>query len=142
MAGEFTSGSGGVTVYDGRGLAAKAVVMVTINYRLGVFGFLAHPELTKESGHNASGNYGLLDIIAALQWVRKNIAGFGGDPANVTIAGQSAGAFAVNYLMTSPLAKGLFARTIAESGAAFIGSPSLEGSGDGGKETGRDARRA
>jgi para-nitrobenzyl esterase len=100
--------------------------MVTINYRLGVFGFLAHPELTQESGHNASGNYALLDMIAALQWVRKNIATFGGDPGHVTIAGQSAGAFAVNYLVASPLAKGLFQRAIAESGGAFIGAPSLK----------------
>jgi para-nitrobenzyl esterase len=124
--GGFTSGSGGVPVYDGAGLASKGVVMVTINYRLGVFGFLAHPELTKESGHNSSGNYGLLDMIAALEWVRKNIAAFGGDPANVTIAGQSAGAFAVNYLMASPLAKGVFQRAIAESGGAFNGSLSLK----------------
>jgi para-nitrobenzyl esterase len=124
--GGFTSGSGGVPVYDGAKLAAKGVVMVTINYRLGVYGFLAHPELTKESGRNASGNYGLLDMIAALRWVHKNIAVFGGDPSNVTIAGQSAGAFAVNYLMASPLAKGLFARAIAESGGAFRRSPSLQ----------------
>jgi para-nitrobenzyl esterase len=124
--GGFTSGSGGVPLYDGAGPASKGVVMVTINYRLGVFGFLAHPELTKESGHNASGNYGLLDMFAALQWVRKNIAAFGGDPANVTIAGQSAGAFAVNYLMASSLAKKLFQRAIAESGGAFNGSPSLK----------------
>ncbi|HEY7387608.1 MAG TPA: carboxylesterase family protein [Bryobacteraceae bacterium] len=124
--GGFTSGSGGVPVYDGAGLASKGVVMVTINYRLGVFGFLAHPELTKESGHEASGNYGLADMIAALEWVRKNISAFGGDPAKVTIAGQSAGAFAVNYLMASPLAKGLFQRAIAESGGAFNGSLSLK----------------
>jgi len=123
--GGFNSGSGDVPVYDGAGLASKGLVMVTFNYRVGVFGFLAHPELTKESGHHASGNYGLLDMIAALQWVRKNIAAFGGDPGNVTIAGQSAGAFAVNYLMASPLAKGLFERAIAESGGAFIPAQSL-----------------
>jgi para-nitrobenzyl esterase len=123
--GGFSSGSGCVPVYDGEGLAAKGVVMVTINYRLGVLGYLAHPDLTKESSHHASGNYGLLDIIAALQWVRNNIAAFGGDPNNVTTAGQSAGAFAINYLMASPLAKGLFHRAIAESGGAFIGTLSL-----------------
>lgn len=117
--GGFNSGSGDVPVYDGEGLASKGVVMVTINYRLGVFGFLAYP------GLHPSGNYALLDIIAALHWVRKNIAAFGGDPANVTIAGQSAGAFAVNYLMASPLAKGLFQRAIAESGTAMTGAQPL-----------------
>ncbi len=116
--GAFTGGSGAVPIYNGEGLASKGLVMVTINYRLGVFGFLAHPELTAESAHHSSGNYALLDMIAALQWVHRNIAAFGGDPANVTIAGQSAGAFAVNYLVASPLAKGLFHRAIAESGAA------------------------
>ena len=94
--------------YHGNHLAAKGVIVVTINYRLDVFGFLAHPELTKESGANASGNYGLLDQIAALQWVSKNIAAFGGDPAQVTIFGESAGAFDISLLMVSPLAKGLF----------------------------------
>jgi para-nitrobenzyl esterase len=117
--GGFTSGSGDVPIYDGAGLAGKGVVMVTFNYRVGVLGFLAHPELSKESGHGASGNYALLDMIAALNWVHRNISAFGGDPANVTIAGQSAGAFAVCYLMASPLAKGLFERAIAESGGAF-----------------------
>lgn len=117
--GGFTSGSGDVPVYDGDGLAAKGVVMVTINYRLGIFGFLAHPDL------HPSGNYALLDMIAALRWVHRNIAAFGGDPANVTVAGQSAGAFAVNYLMASPLAKGLFQRAIAESGAAIAGAQPL-----------------
>ena len=85
--------------HDGDALARKGVVLVTINYRLGVFGFFAHPELTRESGRNASGNYGLLDQIAALRWVRDNIAAFGGDPANVTIFGESAGSFAVSALM-------------------------------------------
>jgi len=124
--GGFTSGSGDVPVYDGDGLAAKGLVMVTINYRLGVLGFLAHPELTKESADHASGNYAMLDAIAALRWVRRNIAAFGGDPRNVTIAGQSAGAFMVNYLVTSPLAKGLFERAIAESGGAFMKTATLE----------------
>ncbi|MCU1335221.1 MAG: Carboxylesterase, type [Bryobacterales bacterium] len=102
--------------FDGESLARRGVVLVTANYRLTVFGFFAHPELTKESPHHASGNYGLMDQIAALKWVRDNIAKFGGDPANVTIFGQSAGAVDVNVLMTSPQAKGLFHKVIAESG--------------------------
>src|SRR5262249_11418086 len=105
--------------YDGEALANKGVVLVTINYRLGVFGFMAHPELTKESDRNASGNYGVLDQIAALEWVQKNIAAFGGDPHRVTIFGESAGSWSVNYLMATPLAKGLFHRVIGESGGAF-----------------------
>lgn len=117
--GGFTEGSGEVAVYDGAELARKGLVVVTINYRLGVFGFLTHPELTKESGHQASGNYGLLDVLAALEWVKKNIAIFGGDPQSVTIAGQSAGASAVHALTASPLAKGLFHRAIAESGSGL-----------------------
>ncbi|HWX54373.1 MAG TPA: carboxylesterase/lipase family protein [Verrucomicrobiae bacterium] len=117
--GGFTRGSAASTAYDGEVLSRKGVVVVTINYRLGVFGFLAHPELTAESGHHASGNYALLDQIAALQWVRKNIAAFGGDPDRVTIFGESAGSWAVNALMASPLAKGLFHRAIGESGASF-----------------------
>jgi len=102
--------------FDGESLARHGVVLVTANYRLTVFGFFAHPELTKESPHHASGNYGLMDQIAALKWVRDNISKFGGDPANVTIFGQSAGAVDVNVLMTSPQAKGLFHKVIAESG--------------------------
>lgn len=115
--GAFTEGSGEVAVYDGSELAKKGLVVVTINYRLGVSGFFTHPELTRESSRNASGNYGLLDVVAALQWTQKNIAAFGGDPRRVTIAGQSAGAFAVHALTASPLAKGLFHRAIAESGS-------------------------
>lgn len=102
--------------FDGESLARHGVVLVSINYRLTVFGFFAHPELTKESPYHASGNYGLLDQIAALKWVHDNIARFGGDPGNVTIFGQSAGAVDVDVLMTSPLAKGLFQKVIAESG--------------------------
>ncbi len=118
--GAFTSGSGSVPVYDGTAMAQKGVVFVTINYRVGIFGFFSHPELSKESASKASGNYGLLDQIEALKWVQKNIAAFGGDPSRVAIAGQSAGAFSVNYLVASPLAKGLFQRAIAESGGAIL----------------------
>ena len=100
-------------------MAKKGVVFVTINYRLGIFGFLAHPELTKESPTHSSGNYAFLDQIEALKWVKKNIAAFGGDPNRVTIAGQSAGSFSVNALAASPVAKGLFQRVIAESGGMF-----------------------
>jgi para-nitrobenzyl esterase len=117
--GGFGSGSASVPIYDGEALAKKGVVFVGINYRLGPFGYLAHPDLTKESGHNSSGNYGILDMIAALQWVQRNIPAFGGDPKRVTIAGQSAGSFAVSYLAASPLARGLFHRIIAESGSAL-----------------------
>jgi len=115
--GGLTSGAG--TYYDGEDLSRKGAVIVTINYRLGVFGFLAHSELTSESPHHASGNYGLLDQIAALQWVHDNIAGFGGDPNRVTLMGQSAGSWSVNLLMASPLAHGLFQRAIGESGGQF-----------------------
>ena len=114
--GGFTGGSGGMAWYDGENLAAKGAVIVTMNYRLGAFGFLAHPELTKEGGHSGSGNYGMMDAIAALQWVKRNIAAFGGDPSNVTVAGESAGAIMVGALAGSPQAKGLFKRAIAESG--------------------------
>lgn len=117
--GGFGSGSGSMPIYDGAKLAAGNAVVVTINYRLGVFGFMAHPELTRESGHSTSGNYGLLDMIAALQWVRANIAKFGGDPNNVTIGGESAGAAAVNDLIVSPQAKGLFQRAMAISGSGL-----------------------
>jgi len=102
--------------YDGGKLAARGVIVVTANYRLGMFGFLAHPELSAESPHRVSGNYALLDQIAALNWIKANIGKFGGDPANVTISGQSAGSYSVGFLMTSPLAKGLFAKAIGFSG--------------------------
>lgn len=102
--------------YDGGKLAARGIIVVTANYRLGMFGFLAHPELSAESPHHVSGNYALLDQIAALNWVKANIGKFGGDPANVTISGQSAGSYSVGFLMTSPLAKGLFAKAIGFSG--------------------------
>jgi para-nitrobenzyl esterase len=117
--GAFTRGSGSMPTYNGENFAKKGVVLVTVNYRLGIFGFFAHPELTQESEHHSSGNYGILDEIAALQWVQKNIAAFGGDPKRVTIFGESAGSWAVNLLVASPLAKGLFQRAIGESGANF-----------------------
>ncbi|MEK7833060.1 MAG: carboxylesterase family protein, partial [Acidobacteriota bacterium] len=101
--GAFSEGSGEVATYDGEELAKQGLIVVTINYRLGAFGFFSHPELTKESPHHASGNYGLLDCVAALQWVQKNIAAFGGDPSRVTLAGQSAGAIAVHSLLAAPL---------------------------------------
>ena len=117
--GGFTRGFSGTSSYNGEPLARKGAIIVTINYRLGIFGFFAHPDLSAESGHHASGNYALLDQIAALQWVQKNIAAFGGDPSRVTIFGESAGSWAVNVLMASPLAKGLFQRAIGESGGSF-----------------------
>jgi para-nitrobenzyl esterase len=115
--GAFTSGSGSVSLYDGNALAARGIVVVSINYRLGVLGFLSHPELTREAG--SSGNYALLDQIAALEWIRRNVAAFGGDPDQVTIAGQSAGAASVHALIASPRAKGLFRRAIAQSGSGM-----------------------
>ena len=118
--GGFSEGSSAVPVYDGEGLAKKGLVVVVINYRLGVFGFLAHPELTSASASHASGNYGLLDQVAALRWVHDNIAAFGGDPARVTIAGQSAGGMSVHSLIASPLARGLFHRAIVESGGSTL----------------------
>ncbi|RAW00951.1 carboxylesterase/lipase family protein [Pseudochryseolinea flava] len=114
--GGFVVGSGSCPIYDGLSLAKKKVIFVTINYRLGVFGFLAHSELTTESGKNTSGNYGILDQIASLKWVKKNIEAFGGDPNNVTIAGQSAGSMSVQALILSPLARGLFQKAISQSG--------------------------
>lgn len=117
--GGFAAGDGSEPRYDGASLAARGIVTVTVNYRLGVFGFLALPELARESPHGATGNYGLLDQNAALRWVRENIARFGGDPEQVTIGGQSAGSVAVNTHMASPLSQGLFARAIGESGGAF-----------------------
>ncbi|MFL6284009.1 MAG: carboxylesterase/lipase family protein [Pyrinomonadaceae bacterium] len=115
--GGFVAGSGDEPRYDGEQMAAKGIVTVTVNYRLGVFGFMAHPELTKESPHRASGNYALLDQAAALRWVRRNIAAFGGDPRRVTIAGESAGSVSVSAQMASPLSRDLIAGAIGESGS-------------------------
>jgi len=105
--------------YDGESMAKKGIVVITCNYRLNIFGFFSHPELSKESPYKASGNYGLLDQVAALKWVQKNIAAFGGDPKKVTIAGESAGSISVSYQMASPLAKNLIAGAIGESGAGI-----------------------
>jgi para-nitrobenzyl esterase len=117
--GTLITGSGSRPTYDGAALARKGAVLVTINYRLGPLGYLAHPELTAESEQSSSGNYGLLDQIAALQWVQRNIASFGGDPNRVTIFGESAGSWSVCYLVATPLAKGLFHQAIGESGGGF-----------------------
>ena len=117
--GGFVVGSGAEPRYDGSRLASKGIVVVTLNHRLNALGFLAHPELTAEAPGRSSGNYGMLDLVAALRWVKRNIAEFGGDPGQVTIAGESAGSEAVSALMASPLARGLFHRAIGESGAAF-----------------------
>lgn len=117
--GALLEGSGSIDVYNGEELARKGIIVITINYRLGALGFLAHPELSAESPHHVSGNYGYLDQVAALKWVRDNIAAFGGDPMRVTIAGQSAGAGSVNALIISHLATGLFNGAITESGTTF-----------------------
>ncbi|GGE47520.1 carboxylic ester hydrolase [Marinicauda pacifica] len=122
--GALVRGANSLSLYDGASYAERGVVFVSINYRLGVLGYLAHPELSAESPDGVSGNYGLLDQIAALEWVEDNIAAFGGDPQNVTIAGESAGALSVTYLMASPLARGLFDKAIAQS-AYTISTPSL-----------------
>ena len=121
--GGFTGGSASSPIYDGAPLARRGVIYVAANYRLGIFGFLAHPALSAESDHNASGDWGFLDQVAALQWVRRNIAAFGGDPDNVTLVGQSAGAMSINDLQASPLARGLFNRVFAMSGATVQGGP-------------------
>ncbi|MBN1159285.1 MAG: carboxylesterase family protein, partial [Bacteroidales bacterium] len=120
--GGFGEGSGSIAAYNGEGLAKKGgIIVINVNYRLGALGFLAHPELTAKSPNHASGNYGLLDMIAALKWVKANIEAFGGDPNKVCISGQSAGAMAVAGLIASPLAKGLFQRAMTQSGSSFRG---------------------
>ena len=117
--GGFTSGGTSEARQDGQFLAHRNVVIVSMNYRLGIFGFFAHPELTAESPHHASGNYGLMDQAAALTWVKQNIRNFGGDPSNITLFGESAGSFSVSSLMASPLSRGLISKAIGESGGAF-----------------------
>ncbi len=118
-------GNGAQPTYNGVSLTARGVVLVTLNYRLGSIGFFSHPELSAKSPHHSSGNYGLLDQLAALRWVHNNIAKFGGDPENVTLFGESAGAIDSAMLMTSPLAEGLFRRIISESGPAFNSAQTL-----------------
>ncbi len=117
--GGWTNGATAMPLYSGASLAKRGAVVVSVAYRLGPLGFLAHPELSAESGEAASGNYGLMDQVAALKWVKDNIAAFGGDPGRVTIAGQSAGAMSVSLLMASPLGTGLFRRAIGQSGGVF-----------------------
>ena len=131
--GGLVTGDGSETRYDGANLASRGIVVVTVNYRLGAFGFLAPSGASSESSHGTAGNYGLLDQVAALRWVRDNIAQFGGDPANVTIAGNSAGSVSVSAHMASPLSRGLFARAIGQSGGAF---------GENGMWTREEAERA
>ncbi|MFZ0663138.1 MAG: carboxylesterase family protein [Acidobacteriaceae bacterium] len=130
--GAFTAGAGSEPFYDGAALAVRGAVVITFNYRLGVFGFFAHPDLTAASPHHASGNYGLLDQMAALRWVRHNIAAFGGNPRDVTVFGESAGATSIGYLMVSPLSAGLFDRAILESPSIlFTAAPELRKDYDG-----------
>ena len=117
--GSNTNGSASAPPYGGANLARKGVVVISPNYRIGVLGFLAHPELTAESGRSASGNYGMMDIVAALRWVQANAAAFGGDPGNATVMGHSAGAWNMSHLQVSPLARGLYRRVIAMSGGNF-----------------------
>ena len=128
--GGFIAGDGSEPRYDGAAFARRGIIVVTINYRLGIFGFLAHPALSKESPHHASGNYGYLDQNAALRWVQANIAAFGGNPAKVTIGGQSAGAFSVSAHLVSPLSRGLFRGAIAESGS-LLGNGALKSLAEG-----------
>jgi para-nitrobenzyl esterase len=127
--GAFVGGSGTDPMFAGEELIKKGVLLVTLNYRLGIFGFLAHPELTRDSVHHSSGNFGLEDQLAALQWVRDNIATFGGNPANVTLFGQSAGGMSVTSLLASPLSRGQFRRAIIESGSLLGGPPMKDLSG-------------
>ena len=124
--GAFKVGSAGQPVYDGASLARRGLIVVTLNYRLGKFGFLAHPALTQENPDGPLANYGLMDVLAALKWVKANIRSFGGDPRKVTLAGQSAGGTAVYDLMSSPLATGLFSKAIIESGVFNTPSTTFE----------------
>ena len=123
--GGFLTGGAAAPGYSGEALAKQGILFVSFNYRLGVFGFFSYPELSAESNHGCSGNYALMDQIAALKWVKKNIRAFGGDPDRITIAGQSAGSASVNCLLASPLAKGLFRGAIAESGSLVLENPLL-----------------
>lgn len=124
--GGLSSGSANCDIYDGLEMAKQGVVFVSLNYRVGVLGFMAHPDLSKESGHDASGNYGFMDQLQALKWIQENIEAFGGDSGNVTIAGQSAGSFSVNAQIASPLAKGVFQKAICQSGGILGGRPIMD----------------
>jgi para-nitrobenzyl esterase len=124
--GGFVAGDGSELRYDGENMATKGIVALTVNYRLGIFGFFAHPELTKESPHHSSSNYALLDQAAALRWVQQNIAAFGGDPGRVTIAGESAGSISVSALMATPLTRGMMAGAIGESGSLLGALPPVD----------------
>jgi para-nitrobenzyl esterase len=128
--GAFIGGSSAYPLYDGAKLAGEGVVVVGFNYRVGIFGFLAHPQLSAESPQHTAGNYGLLDQIAALRWVKANIEAFGGDPNQVTVFGESAGAVSIAVLMTSPLAKGLF-----ETGHSSKSDTTAPGEPGGGRES-------
>jgi para-nitrobenzyl esterase len=130
--GAWTRGAADIATYDGAALAKRGVVVVSMNYRLGPLGFLAHPELTAESPQHSSGNYAILDHVAALRWVQRNIAAFGGNPGNVTIFGESAGSWSVNVTQATPLARGLFHRAIGESGGQFGRTPRLDDAEQGG----------
>ncbi|MDQ2948854.1 MAG: carboxylesterase family protein [Acidobacteriota bacterium] len=132
--GGFVNGSGTAGLYDGSALARQGVVVVTLNYRMGRFGFFAHPALTAEAKGGPIGNYGLMDMVAALEWVQANIGKFGGDPKQVTIFGESAGGIAVNALMISELARGLFVRAITESGVGREPTPALAAAEDAGRQ--------
>lgn len=123
--GAFMTGYGHSAHFDGEHFARQGIILVTVNYRLNIFGWMVHPELTAESEHGSSGNYGLLDQIFALEWVRRNIAAFGGDPEQITIAGQSAGAFSVQALLTTPLTEGMVARAIMQSGGGPTAVPNM-----------------
>ncbi len=123
--GGFLTGGAAAPGYSGEALAAKGIIFVSFNYRLGIFGFFSHPALSAESAHHSSGNYALMDQIAAIAWVKRNIMAFGGDPERITIAGQSAGSASVNCLLSSPLAKGLFQGAIGESGSLVLENPLL-----------------
>jgi para-nitrobenzyl esterase len=124
--GGFTTGYGSMSVYDGEALARQGVIVVSINYRMGVFGFFAHPELSAENPDGVAANFGVTDQVAALRWVRENISAFGGNPENVTIFGESAGSWAVSLMMATPMSEGLFQKAIGESGAYFYAMPSLK----------------
>lgn len=123
--GAFMTGYGHSAHFDGEHFARQGVILVTINYRLNIFGWMVHPELSAESEQGVSGNYGLMDQIYALQWVRRNIAAFGGDPDNITVAGQSAGAMSVQAVITSPLTKGMITKSIMQSGGGMTPVPDM-----------------